>query len=159
MTKRLIFTAAIFASFAVSSCKKDKEPSNTEKLEGAWIVEEYRVGTETIVPSSEPDFQVEVNFEFDSDGDFDLNYGGSYDGYSYSYAFPGRWSASDSELDLDFDEDSSAAMDLEASPSNYFAYNYYNYDENYQIIELTDTRLEMNTIINGRTVVIKANKF
>lgn len=159
MTKQTLFAAAIVAGFAVTGCKKDKDPTNAEKIEGSWVVEEYRINSQVLIPYPDPDFDLDMNFVFDSDGDITQNISSSYYTYTDSYNFPGEWSITDNELDLEFDTNSPAAIEFEASFANYYADNYYQYDEKYQIIELTDTRLELNTIINGRTISIKANKF
>jgi len=154
MTSNKVLLSAVIIAAVTAGCRTDVLKKN--RIAGEWNVTDYTYqGTNMI---TEPGVDITMTMEYDKDGDFEIDAVQSYGGYTYSFNFTGTWEDDDKDLQLDFDPNSQGAQYLEASLGNAILYNYYQYRETYDIIELTKDKLEMETTINGQLIIVKAEK-
>ncbi len=163
MTKRTFFAAALMAGLVFTSCKDDE--GTADLLPGTWNINTYTVGTENIFDiGSDPSTNFGLSFDYDANGDFNQNWDVEYiDGgttYSYSYNFTGTWEDLDGQLRMTFDRAplDGGGVEFYSAPSNYFAEEYNNYVETYNIVELTSSALNLGATINASAVVIQGTK-
>jgi len=128
----------------VGSC--NKEADYQKDIAKKWSIEEYDIsGIGDILRTTVYD---SIRFEIDEGGDFrQLWY---HDISTLDELWEGTWSVSESVLYLDFAEST--------SPTNALCGNSGGIVEQYDIVELSDTRLVLSGICNQRSVEIVGTK-
>ena len=155
-TNKLLLSATIIA-LATAGCRTDV--LNNNRIKGTWEVEYYTDydGSNFVAPNG--NYLTDMTMEFDADGDFEIQIIETYLGDVDVYSFPGEWSKNDGDLQLDFESTYQTTVEMQGSSiANYFAENYGQLREVYEIIELTNDDLEMETIINGMLITVRAEK-
>ena len=158
MNKKAIFILSMATTFLFFSCKDDV--LRDKRIDGTWKVDEYRIGTDTILPNG-PSASSSVTYVFDEDGDFSQKFTLSYVGSStYDLTFTGKWDNSDGDLELNFDSNSQGVLyfGYNASFNNSYCGSNNNLREFFDIIKLKGDNLEMETTFNGKRVYVKATK-
>jgi len=143
--KKIIFISFVLSGLLLSACSKDK--MKTRKIEGKWELKKCNVDGIGRLISNE--YFSQIIFEFDGDGDFTSTWQRDDEGLTDTPIKRGTWEIDDGELDMTY---------FDNSFINEYVGNPTGVREIYDIREFSKEAFTLETVINGKTVKIEAER-
>jgi len=143
--KKIIFISLVLSGLLISACTKDT--MRTQKIEGKWELKKCNVDGVGRLISNE--YYSQIIFEFDCDGDFTTAWKKDDEGLTDTPLRRGTWEIDDGELDMTY---------FDNSFINEYVGNPEGVREIYEILEFSRDAFTLETVINGKTVKIEAER-
>jgi len=156
MLKNSILVVLTAATLTFAGCSKEKK--YIKKIEGDWDVTSFTINEVNVLTANvDNGVTTTIAMDYDEDGDFNITANLSYGTYDYSYIFPGDWEITDTNLTLDYNGAEQTGV---ASAFMYLAgveeYEYIVHEE-YEIVELTNSKLILEGTNQGQSIRIEAD--